>query len=283
LAANRLIEGGEMRTTRSAASAGDQANLLSFKLTLVVQGAAAAFFGLAPILVTAPYAQALGFAGTDVLIYRLGGAATTGYLVAPMLALLWGSGWQTLRIPAIATLTFTIGAFAASAIELIGGARQPVVPFVAGAALVFTAIAAWWFRRDEGAPIDPGPALTQPGRVIIGLATLSAATFGVLPLVAPGPFASLFGLSGNDPWVYRIAGAACLGYATAGIASLRAPGYGLIRYQSLAAITFNALGAVSAWIALAGGNGGLLAPVVAAAATFFAIALIWLDRQLARS
>jgi hypothetical protein len=53
-----------------------------------------------------------------------------------------------------------------------------------------------------------------------------------------------------------------------------------MRIQNVAAITFNLLGAVSAWLALAGGNGGLLAPVVAVAASF-AVALIWMDRQLA--
>jgi hypothetical protein len=95
---------------------------------------------------------------------------------------------------------------------------------------------------------------------------------------APDPFASLFGLGGTDTWVFRLAGAGCLGYATAGIASLLAAGYRLIRIQNMAAISFNALGAISAWIAVLGGDGGWLAPVVAAAASFFTVALIWVDR-----
>ena len=260
---------------------GDQAYTLPFKLTLAAQAAAGLVFGVAPLVATTAYASAIGFSGSDVIIYRLGGAATFGYFVAALVTLASGAGWRQIRIPAIATLTFTIAAFLASAVELAGGAKQAVVAFVVVAGLVFSAIAAWWLRRDEAPPMDAGPSLDMPARAILGLATLSAATFGVLPLVAPGPFASLFGLIGGDPFVYRLAGAGCLGYATAGIASLMASGYRAIRIQNMAAIAFNALGASSAWIAVVGGGGGLLAPVVAVAATFFTIALIWIDRRAA--
>ncbi len=259
----------------------DQAFTLPFKLTLVAQAMAGLVFGLAPLLLTAAYASALGFTGDDVLVYRLGGAATTGYFVAPVIALAWRAGWRQIRIPAIATLTFTIGAFGASAWELVGGGTQPVIPLVVAAGAVFTAIAAWWLRRDEVPDTDAGRALGTPARAVLALATLSAGTFGLLPLLAPDPFVSLFGLVGTDTWVFRLAGAGCLGYATAGIASLLAPGYRSMRIQNMAAITFNALGAVSAWLALLAGDGGWLAPVVAAAASCFTVALIWVDRTYA--
>jgi hypothetical protein len=102
------------------------------------------------------------------------------------------------------------------------------------------------------------------------------------PVGPVGLFAGLFGLAGTDSWVFRLAGAGCLGYATAGIASLMAPGYRLMRIQNMAAITFNALGAISAWLAILGGNGGWFGPAVAAAATFFTGALIWVDRTHTR-
>lgn len=268
-------------TTSMATSGGDQAFTLPFKVTLAAQAAAGLVFGLAPLLVTAAYASALGFSGDDVLVYRLGGAATTGYFVAPVLALAWRAGWRQIRIPAIATLTFTIGAFAASAWEFLGGGTQPVIPFVVAAGAVFTVVAAWWLQRDEAPEADAGRPLETPARAIIALATLSAGAFGLFPLLAPDPFVSVFGLVGTDTWVFRLAGASCLGYATAGIASLLAPGYRLMRIQNMAAITFNALGAVSAWLAVLGGDGGWLAPVVAAAASFFTIALVWVDRTYA--
>ena len=40
----------------------------------------------------------------------------------------------------------------------------------------------------------------------------------------------------------------------------------------------HALGATSAWLAVPSGRGGWLAPVVAATASFFTVALIWVDR-----
>lgn len=262
----------------ATAAGGDQAFTLPFRATLVAQAAAGLVFGLAPLLATSAYASALGFSGDDELVYRLGGAATTGYFVAPVIALAWRAGWRQIRIPAMATLTFTVGALVASAWELLSGATQPVVPFVVAAGAVFTAIAAWWLRRDEAPEVDPGRPLSTPARAIVALATLSAGTFGLLPLLLPDPFTGLFGLVGTDTWVFQLAGAGCLGYATAGIASLMAPGYRLMRIQNMAAIAFNALGAVSAWLAIAGGNGGWLAPIVAAAASFFTVALIWVDR-----
>ncbi len=266
-------------SARAYSETRDQAVTLPFRLTLVAQATAGLVFGLAPMLATAAYASALGFSGDDPVIYRLGGAATTGYFVAPLIALAWGAGWRQIRIPAIATLTFTLGAFGASAWELANGARQPIVLFVVVAGAVFTVIAAYWLWRNEGSEIDVGRRLDTPARVVLGLATLSAAAFGLLPLLAPGPFADLFGLTGTDSWVFRLAGAGCLGYATGGIASLLAPGYRAMRIQNIAAIAFNALGAICAWLAVSVGTGGLLAPVVGLAASFFTIALIWIDRK----
>jgi len=269
-------------TTRFATRTGaDQARTTPFRLTLLGQAAAGLVFGVAPIVVLAAYASAIGFTGADPLVYRLGGAATAGYVTAPLIALLGRSGWRQIRIPAIATLTYTLGAFVASVWEYTSGARQPVVIFVIVAGALFSVVAAYWLLRDDAPPEDPGRQLDSPSRAILALATLSAATFGILPLIVPSLFASVFGLAGTDTWVFRLAGAGCLGYATAGVASLLAPGYRVMRLQNAAAITFNFLGAASAWYALVTGNGTLLAGVVAVAATFFTLALIWVDRRLA--
>lgn len=259
--------------------AGDQAVSLPFRLTLLAQAAAALVLGVAPLLAMSAYVSAIGFSGADPLIYQLGAAATLGYFVAPAIALAGRARWREIQIPAMATATFTIGAVVGSSWELATGARQPIVPVVLVAAAVFTVIAGYWLRRSEGAELDSGRRLDQFARMVLALATLSAAAFGLLPLLVPGVFASLFGLAGTDTWVFRMAGAACLGYATGGIASLFAPGYRLMRIQNTAAIAFNAVAAISAWQAISAGTGGLLAAVVAAAASFFTLALIWVDRK----
>jgi len=103
-------------TTRLGGRAGwDQALTLPFRLTLIGQAAAGLVFGVAPIVAVATYANALGFSGIDPLVYRLGGAATAGYVTVPLLALAWRSGWRQVRIAALATVTYTVGAFAAGA------------------------------------------------------------------------------------------------------------------------------------------------------------------------
>lgn len=138
---------------------------------------------------------------------------------------------------------------------------------------MFALIAGYWLRRDEGPEVPAGEPLTTPFQALVALATLSAATFGLLPLIVPAQFASLFGLSGTDEWIFRMAGAACLGYATAGVLSLRAPGFERFRVQNLAAITFNGTAAAASWVAVARGEAGWLAIVVAAAATVFVVGL----------
>ncbi len=144
------------------------------------------------------------------------------------------------------------------------------------AAAAFAVLAGYWLRRDQGTPISVGHGLDQASRIVIGLATLSAGVFGLLPLIAPVTFATVFGLAGTDVWIYRMAGSACLGYAVAGLLELRAPSYQPIAVQNLAAIAFNAFAAVASWLSVASGTGGILAPIVAVAASFFTLALGWL-------
>jgi hypothetical protein len=50
-----------------------------------------------------------------------------------------------------------------------------------------------------------------------------------------------------------------------------------MRVQNLAAIAFNATAAVAAWQATLGGAGGVIAPLIAVAASAFAVALTALE------
>ncbi len=258
----------------------DQARLPAFRAAILVQIVASAVFGILPVLAPDLYASITGYTGRDPLVYRLGGAATVGYLVAAIVALQARARWAELRIHSIAVVTFTAAAVVASGWAILDGDRHLVAEIVLVAAALFTVVAVVFIRRDSGDRVDPGPAIPTPFRGVIALATLSAATFGLFPLLAPGLFAQLFGLAGTDEWIFRLAGAACLGYATAGVATFGAAGYRLVLVQNRAAITFNALGAVAAWLGVITASGGLLAPLVAIAATFFAVALTVLDRRL---
>ena len=202
----------------------DQAELSSFRVLLGVQVLATAVFGLVPLLLPTVFADITGYTGDDTIVYRLAGAATTGYLVAAIVALASRTPWVDLRIPMVATFTFTSIAALASLGTLLAGDRHWIVVVVLLAATVFAVLAAYWLRRDEGPAAPAGRALPTEFKVVVGLATLSAGVFGLMPLLAAGPFASLFGLLGTDTWMFRMAGAACFGYATSGVLSLRAEG-----------------------------------------------------------
>jgi hypothetical protein len=260
----------------------DQGRRPAFRFLLGVQALAAGVFGLLPLLIPRQFADVTGYSGDDILVYQLAGAATTGYLVAAAAALIARTSWVNLRIPLIATLTFTAAAALASLFSLVTGDSHQVVIVVLVAAAVFALIAVYWLRRNEGPAGDPGPAIAMPFRIVIVLATISAAVFGIVPLVLPGFFAPLVGLEGTDEWIFRMAGAACLGYATAGVLTLQARGYHRFAIQNLAAITFNALAAVCAIKAVLVNAGGVLAPVVAVAAGFFAVALTALSLRYRR-
>ncbi|HEY6058664.1 MAG TPA: hypothetical protein VIV06_11565 [Candidatus Limnocylindrales bacterium] len=258
----------------------DQAQLPLFRLLLGIQALAAAVFGLVPLVAPAQFAQLTGYSGSDEVIYRLAGAATTGYLLSALLAIAWRTRWAEVRIPVVATATFNLAAVAGCIVSASAGDEHRVVLLVLAAAGVFSALSIGWLARDRPGWVQAGSPIETPFRAIIVLATLSAAVFGIAPLVDPERFASLFGLVGTDAWIYRMAGAACLGYATAGILEAGAGGYRTIRLQNVAAIAFNATAAVAAWLAVArlspsgeAAAGGLLAPVVAGAATFFAVTL----------
>jgi len=262
------------------ASVSDQAQLPVFRILLVAQVLAAGFFGLVPLLVPQTFGSWFGYTGHDELVYRLAGAASTGYAVAALLALITRLSWAELRIPVWATLTFNAAAAFAAAVSVSSGDRGILPMFILVAASAFAVISAFWLFRDRG-PVVPTGAVFEVGfRVVLALATLSAAVFGLFPLLAPERFATLFELSGQDQFIFRLAGAATLGYAVAGALELRSGDYRRIRLQNFAAVVFNVLGAIVAALAWAAGSGGLLAPVVTVAAAFFAVTLTWFSFRI---
>jgi hypothetical protein len=257
----------------------DQATLPVFRILLLVQVVAAALFGLIPYFLPGAFAAIAGYPGREDFVYRLAGAATTGYVVTAIL-ILRQPGWHAARIPIVATFTFTAAAAGGSLVTLIEGDRRWIVWFVFVAATAFALLAAYWLVRDPSERRLAGlsgrrmfSALPDWFRLVLGLATLSALVFGLAPLIIPRTFASLVGLGGTETWVYRMAGAATFGYATAGVLEIRAQDRSAIAVQNLGAITFNALGAIAAAFATFSGHGAILGPLVLLAAGFFTVAL----------
>jgi len=247
-----------------------------FRVLLVVQLLAAGFFGLVPLLAPGTFASGAGFVGDEPFIYRLAGAATLGYAAVALIAVV-RPAWYRLRIPVLATLTFNAAAVVGALLSLAAGETQFVVFFVATAAFAFTLLAGYWLVRNEGPP-DPSPEPIEGWfRAVIAVATLAAAFFGLAPLVAAARFASLAGFSTNDPFIYHLAGAATLGYAVAGVASLRARSRDEIGLQVRAATVFNGISAVAALVYLFGGGTAPVAWLIFVAATAFtALFVLWM-------
>jgi hypothetical protein len=133
-----------------------------FDWLLVLLVLAGALFGMAPFLAPARFAAATGFAGTDVFLYRLAGAATFGYGVG--LAVGYRSGWRALRIPIAATAVFNGASILACLAAILGGA-QPVVFVILAASILFTASAVLFLSRpptDRVARDGTGPRPGDP-------------------------------------------------------------------------------------------------------------------------
>lgn len=267
-----------MTVTSSREEAPDQARLPIYRALLLVQVAAAGFFGAFPYLLPEGFASLFGFSGAEPFIFRILGAASLGYAAVALLGF-FRPTWAEHRIPAVATLTFNLAAVAAALLSLLAGETQLVVYFILAAATAFSLITAYWLVRNEGPSARPTPVVGSTFRLLLVAATAAAAFFGLAPLLAPELFASASGFAVTDLFIYRLAGAATLGYATAGVLEVMARSAPRIRLQVVAALVFNGLSAVAAVVYVAGGGSSLVALVILLAASLFSLVfVVWLSQ-----
>ena len=231
-----------------------------------------------PLYVTArPFAELAGFSGDDPFIYQLGGAALMGYGVA------LGIGapraeWEPMRFVVLATYVFSVVAFFAGFAALASSVLNAAVLAI----MLWSIIVAYTTGRvlvaHRGVRAGPRDVAGWVA-VVLMLATISAAVFGIGPLL-PQPFAGLMGYRGTDEYLYRLSGAACFGYAALGVGELRSLHWDDLRLPNVMALVFNGLAFVAAVFEIIAGRTTLLAVLVALAAGFFtfAIALIIVRR-----
>ncbi|HEY7563672.1 MAG TPA: hypothetical protein VIA81_01980 [Acidimicrobiia bacterium] len=259
----------------------DQARTPWFRILLFVQLAASAWFGLFPFFAPRLSADAAGYAGSDPFVYRQTGAATLGYAVAAAAALL-APAWHRFRIPAAAAYVFNAGAVVATLLSVLEGDRNFWVLFILVAAAVFVVVIAFVTRRDLGPPAPADPMIDRPARILLAIASLAAAVFGLLPLFLAPTMIELTSLGEGDVFVVRLAGAATFGYAFGGYLSLRSGRWEAIRLQNLAAITFNALAATAGLIYVTSGGDSPVVWLILVAATVFAVGLALLHARRGR-
>lgn len=258
----------------------DQTRLSLYRALAVVQVLAAGFFGVVPLVAPDLFASLGGYRAEEPLVIRLAGAGSFGYALVAFEALRSGASWHEQRIPLVATCTFNAAAAVGAFLSILTGEVNALVLFIAAAASVFTLICAYWLVRNEGpAPADDRPVAPW-FRVTLVAATGAAAFFGIVPLLAPAQFAALFGLEPAHLFLYRTAGAAALGYATAGVLQVIAKGAAEIRLQVVGALAFNVLGALASLLYVLGGGPSPLGWLVLVAAGAFSVLFAaWLASQ----
>jgi hypothetical protein len=251
----------------------DQTHLTLFRALLILQVVVGALLGLITLVVPDTFATLTGAAGPEPLIYRVAGAATLGYAVMALLGV-FRPTWAALRIPLLATFTFNLAAAAGSLISLGEGDLRAIVYVIALAASAFTLVAGYWLYRNEGPDVPVEEPVVESGfRVTLILATAAGLFFGIVPLLMANAFATALELPRGDLFILRMAGAATLGYGVTGIFELLSGRWRAIRIETIAAIVFNALAAVSAAIYLATGGHSLIGWIVLIAGGFFAFAM----------
>ena len=217
-----------------------------------------------------PLGRLAGLSGNDTFVYELGGAAMIGYAVALGLGVR-GGHWSPLRFVVLATYTFAAITFLAGFVAFAGNQITGLVVAVS----IWAVVVAWALAQilvsRRGAVSGPRDVAT-PVLVVLALATASAAVFGLGPQL-PGPFASLTGYRGEDEYVYRLAGAACFGYAVMGVQEIRSLHWDDMRLPNVMALVFNGLAFLASLFEVLAGRGTLLVYLVALAAGFFTVAI----------
>jgi hypothetical protein len=243
-----------------------------FSVLLALLVAAGAFFGLAPFLAPTQFASLTGFAGQDVLMYRLAGAATFAYGLG--LALGFRASWPELRVPIAATATFNVASIFACGLAISSGA-QWIVFVILAASIVFSSACLYFLYRPPGNRPDP-PAADEhalapwvTGLFVIG--TLSALFFGVMALVPAGGFGRLLGYPGLDDFIYRQGGAATLGAGIGGVLVLMRRRWTNARLATVMALTFNGLSVLAVVLDIVAGTVQPIAYVILGAASLVTV------------
>jgi len=217
-----------------------------------------------------PLSGLADLSGDDIFIYELGGAAMIGYAVGLALGVRNGL-WSPIRFAVLGTYLFVAIAFFAGFVAFASNQINGLVIIVS----LWAVVTAWTMARilvaHRGAVAGPRDIASWVV-IVLALATLSAAVFGLAPQAA-GPFGSLVGYKGTDEYVYRLAGGACFGYAVMGIQELRSLHWDDMRLPNVMALVFNGLAFLASAFEILAGRATLLAVVVALAAGFFTLAI----------
>ncbi|MFI5275144.1 MAG: hypothetical protein ACHQ4H_19100, partial [Ktedonobacterales bacterium] len=119
-------------------------------------------------------------------------------------------------------------------------------------------------------------SLTALERVLLLIPAAGALVFGLGPLLALGALALVAGARGHDPIIYRLAGAATLGYAVALLFAIGAGTWRAAHLPVLATLGFNAASIYACGASLAGGMTQPVIYLILATSIIIVAITIWL-------
>src|SRR5437867_4009865 len=131
---------------------------------------------------------------------------------------------------------------------------------------------------------NQGSGLSSLERVLLALPAAGGTVFGLASLLAPAALASVAGVPGNDHYMYRIAGAATLGYAVALALAIWQGDWIAARLPVVATLTFNLASIFACLVEIVRGRAvGVVYLILVASILFVAICgwLLYTRREAA--
>lgn len=123
---------------------------------------------------------------------------------------------------------------------------------------------------------ETGTKLSNLERSLLLLPTAGGLVFGLFPLLLGGVFGAALGFPGNDSFIYRLGGAATLGYAVALILGLRQGDWTPLRLVVIATLTFNLASIYACVVELMAGDTNIMVYLILGTSIAISAITIWL-------
>src|SRR5688572_29877681 len=123
---------------------------------------------------------------------------------------------------------------------------------------------------------ESGMKLSSLERILLLLPLAGGLIFGLFPLLLGGAFGATFGAPGNDSFIYRLGGAATLGYAIALIMGLRQGDWAPLRLVVIATLAFNLASIYACVIELIAGNSNIIVYLIVGTSIAISIITLWI-------
>ena len=123
---------------------------------------------------------------------------------------------------------------------------------------------------------ESGTKLSSLERVLLLLPIVGGLVFGLFSLLLGGVFGAGLGFPGDDSFVYRLAGAATLGYAVALIMGWRQGDWAPLRLVVIATLTFNLASIFACVIQLTAGDTNIMVYLILATSIAISAITLWI-------